>query len=106
MNCFNQYGRLIVPPNNEYKEIHGSDEISIVLFKTDKGFFFSINCRLGRFIRAYYPHNDTAPYLTEYLAREAASQIIKTWVSNNRDAKKRLLLFDILEYRQIEFNFS
>lgn len=106
MNYFTEFGRLIVPPDNEYKEIHGNDKILIVIFKTNKGFFYSINCKLGSFIRAYYPHNDTTPYPTEYKAREAASQQIKAWVSGNRDAKKRLLPFDILEYRQIEFNFS
>jgi len=105
MNYFTEFGRLIAPPDKEYKEIHGNDEILISIYKTESGFFFSINCKLGTLIRSFYPHNNTPAATNEYKAREAASMLVSEWVAGNRDAKKHLQPFKILEYRQIEFDF-
>lgn len=102
---FSDTGRIIAPPLKEYREIRGKDEIHIAIYCIENNYYYAVNCKLGLFVRAAYPHPTTPPLPTLTAARAAACEEVKQWVKQNRPAKKRAKLFSVLEYRQLEFSF-
>ncbi len=106
MPVFNESGRLTVPPEKEYREVHGKDEIAIAIYRTPGGYLYAINCRLGMLIRSSYPHPDTPAAASLRDARRDACMELSRWIARNRDAKKHYEPFSILEYRQLELPFS
>jgi hypothetical protein len=106
MDCFNESGRLTVPPEKEFREVHGKDEVAIAVYHIADGFLYSINCRLGTLVRSSYPHPDTPASATMYGARKDACLELSRWIKRNRDAKKHIEPFSILEYRQLELPFD
>ena len=105
MNCFNESGRLTIQPFKIFREIHGKDEINIIIYRAENSFFYTINCKLGAFIRSYYPHPDTPPLSSLFEARAYACNELKQWLLTDRAAKRRAKTFSILEFRQQEFEF-
>ena len=83
-------------------EVHNNSQIILKVYRTKDGLCFSINCKLGRFVRSYYPMPQGKKYQNVLDAQEAAISMIESWVSDNRNAKKRLADFTLLEYRQLE----
>lgn len=103
---FTPAGRLAVPPEKEYREVYGKDEIFIAVYKIPGGYLYSANCKLGALIKSSYPHADTLPAPSAAGARQNACSEVASWIKRNRDAKKHYAPFTILEYRQLELPFD
>ncbi|MBO7583073.1 MAG: hypothetical protein J6T20_04725 [Treponema sp.] len=88
-------------------EVHNNSQVILKVYRVKASFCFSINCKLGRFIRSYYPTPQGEIFQNTQDAQAAAISMLKSWVSNNRNAKKKLADFALIEYRQPElFRFD
>lgn len=86
-------------------EKRGKDEIILTVYRAAGGFTYSIQCRLGRFVRSTFPHN-AEEFATPRDAKRAAAATLRQWTRKSRAAKKRLLDFDLLSIDQIEMEFE
>ena len=87
-------------------EKRGKDEIIITTYALPDGesYTYSIQCRLGRFVRAAYPHNHPAPLRKDDVQKSAVSTL-RQWTRTSRAAKERLRWFDLTNVGQLEFEF-
>lgn len=86
-------------------EKRGKDEIILTVYRAPGGYYtYSIQCRLGRFVRSAFPHN-AEEFATTRDAKRAAAATLRQWTRKSRATKKRLLVFDLLSIDQIEFEF-
>ena len=87
-------------------EKRGKDEIIITTYALPDGdsYTYSIQCRLGRFVRAAYPHNHPAT-LRKDDVQKAAVSTLRRWTRQSRAAKDRLRQFELTNVGQLEFDF-
>lgn len=83
-------------------EIHVKSQIILKVYSVDNGFVFSVNCKLGRFVRSYYPTPEGKVFESIPAAKRAAQSIILKWVKESRTARKYLQLFDFMYVDQME----
>lgn len=91
-----------LPVALQKNEAHNNSQIILKVYKAEEYFCFSINCKLGRFVRSYYPTPQEKKYQSTQDAQAAAVSMLKSWVSGSRAAKKRLADFALLQYNQPE----
>ena len=75
----------VVQKRNESK--NGS-QIILTIYAVENGFVYSINCKLCRFIRSYYPTEKETKYPTEKDAQRAAVFRIQSWIKDSRKLKE------------------
>ncbi len=95
------------PPLAVVQTLHekrGKDEIIITTYKLPDGYTYSIQCRLGRFVRAVYPHQLIHPINKDDVQQSAVSTL-RQWTRHSSAAKERLRNFDLLSVGQLEFSF-
>ena len=87
-----------------YKKNESRDhsQIILIVYEFDNCYVYSINCKLGRFVRSFYPRPNSLKYQTERSARKAAVKTMQQWVAHSRSAKERLNRFDLIEVDQQE----
>lgn len=85
-------------------EKRGKDEIILTVYRASCGYAYSIQCRLGRFVRSTFPHKAEV-FATPRDAKRAAAATLRQWTQRSRATKKRLLVFDLLSIDQMEFEF-
>lgn len=85
-------------------EKHGKDEIILTVYRASGGYTYSIQCRLGRFVRSAFQHQSEV-FATPRDAKRAAAATLRQWTRKSRATKKRLLVFELLSIDQIEFEF-
>lgn len=83
------------------EEIKNGAQIIITIYAVQNGFVYSINCKLRRFIRSYYPTPKDVKHPTPQEAQCAAVCLIQQWVQSNRKLQALLLEFEIANYRQL-----
>lgn len=97
-----------LPAVNTLCERHGRDEIIIITYAIPDGagYTYSVQCRLGRFVRSAFPHqlNDRLPRQEDI--QRAAVNLLRQWTRKSRAAKNRLREFDLLAVGQREFDFG
>lgn len=95
-----------LPIIDTLREKHGKDEIIITTYALPDGqtCTYSIQCRLGRFVRAIYPHQ-LPDRLRKQEVQKAAVSTLRRWTRQSRAAKDRLRQFDLTNVGQIEFEF-
>lgn len=89
------------------REKRGKDEIIITTYALPDGqtYTYSVQCRLGRFVRAIYPHQFPDRLRKEDVQKSAVITL-RRWTSQSRAAKDRLRQFDLMTIGQLEFDFS
>lgn len=85
-------------------EKRGKDEIILTVYRAEGGYTYSIQCRLGRFVRSAFPHK-AEEFATPLDAKRAAATTLRQWTQRSRAAKERLRGFDLIVPNQIEFDF-
>lgn len=86
-------------------EKHGKDEIILTVYRAPDGTYtYSVQCRLGRFVRSSFPRQ-AEEFTTPLAARRAACASLRKWTRKSRAAKKRLFAFALLDPDQLEFDF-
>lgn len=83
-------------------EVHNHSQIILKVYKVEEYFCFSINCKLGHFVRSFYPTPKSQKYKNILEAQKSAVDMLKSWVADNRTAKKHLASFELIEYTQLE----
>lgn len=83
-------------------EVRNGSQIILTVYELPHGFCFSINCKLGRFIRSYYPTPKEESCKSVMDAQAVAISMMKSWVRKSRSAKERLSQFDLINYKQQE----
>lgn len=86
----------------EKTESRFGSQIIITVYERDGKFVYSVNCRLGRFVRSSYPHQNNGEFATVMDARVAAAQLVRSWARTGGASKKLLAQFDLLEWEQME----
>ena len=81
-------------------ESKNGSQIILTIYAVQNGFVYSVNCKLHRFVRSYYPTEKEAKYPTEKDAQRAAVFRIQSWIGNNKKLKTLLLDFEIANYQQ------
>lgn len=81
-------------------ESKNGSQIILTIYATQSGFVYSVNCKLRRFVRSYYPTEKETKYQTEKDVQRAAVYRIQSWIGNNRKLKKLLSEFEIANYQQ------
>lgn len=87
-------------------EQHGKDEIIVIVYEKKDCYTYSVQCRLGSFVRSVYPHSITAAYPTARAAKYAAALEIRQWTKKSRAAKNRLQHFNLLRLYHPELPFG
>lgn len=85
-------------------EKRGKDEIIITVYREAGGYTYSIQCRLGRFVRSAFPHH-AEEFATPRDAERAATTTLRQWTQRSRAAKEHLRCFDLMVPNQLEFEF-
>ena len=86
-------------------EKRGKDEIILTVYRAAGGYTYSIQCRLGRFVRSAFPHHQAEEFATPRDAKRAAAAKLRQWTQRSRAAKNRLRDFDLMVPDQLEFEF-
>lgn len=81
-------------------EIRNSSQVIFTIYNAPGGFVYSINCKLGRFVRSYYPTPKEKKFATKKEAQAAAVAKVRSWIADSRAAKERLRDFDFVNYQQ------
>ena len=81
-------------------EIRSGSQIIFTVYNSPGGFVYSINCKLGHFVRSYYPMPEEKSFSTKREAWAAAVAKVRSWIQDSRAAKKRFEEFDFINYRQ------
>ena len=79
----------------ERNEIKPDSQIILRIYQGKNCFLFSIDAKLGRFIKSVYPHKEKDCYPSLQTAKEAAAAIIRSWYKTNKKVAKYLNLFDV-----------
>lgn len=81
-------------------ESKNGSQIILTIYAAQDGFVYSVNCKLRRFVRSYYPTEKETKYPTEKDAQRAAVFRIQSWIGNNKKLKTLLSDFEIANYQQ------
>lgn len=81
-------------------ESKNGSQIILTVYAVQNGFVYSINCKLRRFVRSYYPTEKETKYPTEKDAQRAAVFRIQSWIGSNRKLKDLFSHFEISKYDQ------
>ena len=79
----------------EQNETKPDSQIILRIYRGENYFLFSIDAKLGRFIKSVYPHKEKDCYPSLQTAKEAAAAIIRSWYKTNKKVAKYLNLFDV-----------
>lgn len=85
-------------------EKRGKDEIILTVYRASGGYTYSIQCRLGRFVRSAFPHKSEV-FATPRDAKRAAVATVRQWTRKSRATKERLHGFGLMMPDQLEFEF-
>lgn len=89
------------------QERHGRDEIIITTYALqDEGYSYSVQCRIGRLVRAVFPPQIARTFATPLEAKRAAVAELRQWTSHSRSLNARLRCFSLLAVEQREFDFG
>ena len=81
-------------------ESKNGSQIILTIYAVENSFVYSINCKLRRFVRSYYPTEKETKYPTEKDAQRAAVFRIQSWLGSNKKLKTLLSDFEIANYQQ------
>ena len=79
----------------EQNETKSNSQIILRIYQGESYFLFSIDAKLGRFIKSVYPHEEKDCFPSLQTAKEAAATIIRSWYKTNKNVAKYLILFDV-----------
>ena len=82
------------------EENKNGSQIILIIYSDNDGFVYSLNCKINRLIRSYYPTEKETKYQTEKDVQRAAVYRIQSWIGNNPKLKKLLSEFEIANYQQ------
>ena len=89
-----------LPVVQKRDESKTGSQIILTIYAAGNGFVYSINCKLRRFIRSYYPTEKEAKYSSEKEAQCAAVCKMRSWIGNNRKLNTLLSDFELANYQQ------
>lgn len=81
-------------------ESKNGSQIILTIYAAQNGFIYSINCKLRRFVRSYYPTEKETKYPTIKAAQCAAVFRIQSWIKDSRKLKELFSHFEISDYDQ------
>jgi len=81
-------------------ESKNGSQIILTVYAAQNGFVYSVNCKLRRFVRSYYPTEKETKYPTKKDAQRAAVLRIRSWIGNSRKLKELFSHFEISDYDQ------
>lgn len=73
-----------LPVVQKRDESKNGSQIILTIYAAQNGFVYSVNCKLRRFVRSYYPTEKETKYPTIKAAQCAAVRRIRSWIGNNR----------------------
>lgn len=79
----------------EQNQEKSDSQIILRIYQGKNCFLFSIDAKLGRFIKSIYPHEEKDCYPTLQSAKEAGASQIRSWYKTNKKVSKYLNLFDV-----------
>lgn len=79
----------------EQNQTKADSQIILRIYQNGNIFLFSIDAKLGRFIRSVYPHEQKYCYSSLQDAKTAAATILRSWCNAGKKIAKYLELFDI-----------
>lgn len=79
----------------EQNETKSDSQIILRIYQGENYFLFSIDAKLGRFIKSVYPHEEKDCFPSLQTAKEAAATIIRSWYKTNKKVAKYLILFNV-----------
>lgn len=88
------------------RETHGRDEIILTVYESAGAYSYSVQCRLGRLVRAVFPPQVARTFDTPLEAKRAAASELRRWTSHSRALNARLRRFALLAVEQREFDFG
>lgn len=87
-------------------EIHGSNEIIIFFYKTEKAqsvyYTFSIQAHISSLVRSIFPHQIEHFFSSLQDAKHAMFDTLMEWTKGSRSLRKALFCFDIMNVDQNE----
>lgn len=89
-----------LPVAQKMDESENGSQVILTIYEAQGGFVYSINCKLHRFIRSYYPTEKETKYSTQKDAQRAAVCRIRSWIKNSRKLNALLSEFDLANYQQ------
>lgn len=97
-----------LPVAQTLHEKRGKDEIIITTYALPDGdsYTYSIQCRVGRLVRAVFPPQIARTFATPLEAKRAAVAKIRQWTNHSRSLNARLRCFTLLTVEQREFDFG
>ena len=81
-------------------ESKNGSQIILTIYAVQNGFVYSVNCKLRRFVRSYYPTEKETKYPTEKDAQRAAVFRLQSWIKDSRKLKELFSHFEISDYDQ------
>lgn len=87
----------VVQKRNESK--NGS-QIILTVYAAGDGFVYSVNCKLRRFIRSYYPAEKEEKFSSVKDAQRAAARKIRSWIGSSRKLNDLFSDFEIASCQQ------
>lgn len=88
------------------QESHGKDSITLTVYSLPSGgYACAIQCRLGSLIKATYPTPQTETASTIVDAVRNAISTIAAWIDGNKILLRRLQAFQLIQIKQLEFEF-
>lgn len=89
-----------LPIVQKIDESKNSSQIILTIYAAPNGFVYSINCKLRRFVRSYYPTEKETTYPTKKDAQHAAVCRIRSWIENSHKLNALLSEFELANYQQ------
>ena len=89
-----------LPIVQKMDESKNGSQIILTIYAVPAGFVYSINCKLRRFVRSYYPTEKETKYPTKKDAQCAAVCRIRSWTENSRKLNALLSEFELANYQQ------
>ena len=89
-----------LPVVQKRDESKNGSQIILTIYAAENGFVYSINCKLHRFIRSYYPTEKEKRFSSAKDAQCAAVCKMRSWIGNNRKLNALLSDFEIANYQQ------